>query len=300
MNPPLCRNRKVGLPNLSSKSMSEFKPYYKIEENEVEVVARVFQEERKLADLKMRVVHAQIYQRERIERDNWKFNKHAESEKKATINAFELMSDGCEMVIWLSPKSEIYEEGRLNIMLKTEVEGRMGFDPWGIPLLKSEEETMELAEKLLMMGGITMDGVREMEDLREQPIGFCLENGEWVEKCRELIPEMEEIWDFVKSGGVENNLAEIVNQVVEAKKVAKGSNVLFEMEMLRRGFELNVAGGHGGSWLSQAGKGVGLFEIFDGLKIVGKIDERLSKCEGCGCFYIKKKKKCPKCGKGSK
>jgi len=82
--------------------------------------------------------------------------------------------------------------------------------------------------------------------------------------------------------------------------VARGNNVVFEMEMLRRGYELNVAGGHGGSWLSQTGRGVGLVEIFDSLKMLGKIDERLSKCEGCGCFYMKKKGKCPKCGKGTK
>jgi hypothetical protein len=280
--------------------IKEFKPYYEIGKDEVGVVARVFQEERKLADLKLRVVHAQIYGRERVERDNWEFNKHAESEKKATINVFELMNDGYEMVVWLSPKSEIYEEGRLNIMLKTEVEGRLGFDPWGIPLLKDEKETMDLAEKLLAFGGVTMDGIGGVEDLREEPIGFHLENEDWVEKCRELMPEYEEVWDFIKKGGVEENMEKIVEEVRWAKKIAKGNNVVFEMEMFKRGYELNVAGGHGGSWLSQAGRGVGLFEIFDSLKIIGKMDERLSKCEGCGCYFMKKKGKCPKCGKGSK
>ena len=280
--------------------IKEFKPYYEIGKDEVGVVARVFQEERKLADLKLRVVHAQIYDRERVERDNWEFNKHAESEKKATINVFELMNDGYEMVVWLSPESEIYEEGRLNIMLRTEVEGRMGFDPWGIPLLKNEKETMDLAEKLLAFGGVTMDGIGGVEDLREEPIGFNLKNEDWVEKCRELMPEYEEVWDFIKKGGVEENMEKIVEEVGQAKKIAKGNNVVFEMEMFKRGYELNVAGGHGGSWLSQAGRGVGLFEIFDSLKIIGKMDERLSKCEGCGCYFMKKKGKCPKCGKGSK
>lgn len=280
--------------------MSEFKPYYKIEENEEEVVARVFQEERKLPDLKLRVVHAQIYDSDRISRDNWEFNKHAESERKATINVFELMNDGFEMVIWLSPKSEIYEEGRLNIMLKTEVEGRMGFDPWGIPLLKNENETMDLARRLLDRGGVSMDGIEVVEDLRKEPMGFKLEGGDWLSKCQELMPEFEELWDFVMRGGVEENMEKIVGQVREAKKVARGNNVVFEMEMLRRGYQLNVAGGHGGSWLSQMGRGVGLMEVFDSLKVLGKIDERLSKCEGCGCYFMKKKKACPKCGKGSK
>jgi hypothetical protein len=209
------------------------------------------------------------------------------------------MSDGYGMVIWLSPKSEIYEEGRLNIMIKTEVERRMGFDPWGIPLLKNEKETMELARRLLAGGGVSMDGIEEVEDLRKEPIGFKLGKN-WVEQCRELMPEFEELWDFIKMGGVEDNMEKIVGEVREAKKVARGNNVLFEVEMYRRGYELNVAGGHGGSWLSQMGRGVGLVEVFDSLKVLGKIDERLSKCEGCGCYFMKKKGKCPKCGKGTK
>jgi len=280
--------------------ITEFKPYFNVKETSPEVIARAYQEEAVGRDIEYRTVEAEVYAKKRIERDKWEYNGHAKAERKATINTFDLMSDGYEMVIWLSPKSEIYEEGRMTIMIKTEVDGREGFDPWGIPLLVSEEKTMELGERLLEKGGVSMDGINGLESLRENPIAFSLEEkGEWMEKCRELMPEYGELWDFIAEGKVRENWSNILKVVEEEMVVARGNNVLFEMGMLARGRRLNIAGGHGGSWLSQLGVGVGLMDIFNNVNIIGKGDERLAYCEGCGKYYMRKKGKCPLCGSES-
>ena len=127
----------------------EFKPYFDINDTGLEVVARVFQEERKNVSPSMRVVHAEDYFRSRIYRDNWQYNSHSQAEKKATINAFELFDSGCQMAIWISPQSEIYEEGRINVMLFGEKGGEKFFETYGMPLLEGEEKSMEMGEKLI-------------------------------------------------------------------------------------------------------------------------------------------------------
>ena len=115
----------------------EFKPYFNVNEHSDMVIARVYQEERKdVFEPELRMVHAENYFEKRIESDDWEYNKHSGAEKEATKNAFELMKEGQNLVIWLSPVSDIYEEGRINIMLPGLEKGEMFFDPWGVPLFK--------------------------------------------------------------------------------------------------------------------------------------------------------------------
>jgi len=278
----------------------EFKPYFDIKEHSDEVVARVFQEERNgTDDLKLRVVHAEKYDRTRINTDKWEYNKHSGAEKEATKHTFELAGDGFGLIVWVSPKSDIYEEGRLNIMLPAGDGNRM--DPWGIPLKLSESESMELAERLLEKGGLSMDPITDPESLRRQPVGFWLENGEkWLDKCRELMPEMEEVWNEIGRGGVDVNMKNIAGIVKKAKETAGGSNIVFEMEMAKMGYLLNVAGDHGGSWLSTlAGQGIYNYKLE---KIGGKFYTEKVKVRGrwicplCGKEIGEEATVCGKCG----
>ena len=274
-----------------------FKPYYDINQHSPEVVARVFQEERRGVGLKLRIVHAENYEESRIKTDNWEYNPHSGAEKRATQNVFELLGQGAQMVIWISPPSEVYEEGRLNVMLKGEKEGELFFDPYGLPLDLNREESLKLGQRLWMMGGKSLVAPSDIEILREQPIGFYLRDKNWLQKCRELMPEMEWAWKTIETGKVEENMKIIAGEVKEARQKAGGNNYLFEMIMARNGYYLNVSGSHGGSWLSQelvrGTQGIIAFNIG------GRIEYRLGRtedlhyCEHCGCWYSGEK--CPVC-----
>lgn len=285
---------------MSEMIKKEFKPYFDIKKHSDEVVARVFQEERNgTGDLKLRVVHAEKYDRTRISTDKWEYNKHSGAEKEATKHAFELAGDGFGLIVWISPKSDIYEEGRLNVMLPSGDSNRM--DPWGIPLKLGENESMELAERLLEAGGLSMDPITDPESLRRQPVGFRLNNDEnWLDKCRELMPEMEDIWNEMGRGGVDVNMKNIVKKVRRAKEAAGGSNIVFEMEMAKMGYLLNVAGDHGGSWLSTLNnEGIYNYKL---TKISGVIYTEKVKVRGrwicplCGREITDGETVCGKCG----
>jgi len=274
----------------------EFKPFFDINNTSSVVVARVYQEEAKGVALKERIVHAERYDLERIEGDRWDYNQHAGAEKEATQNCFELARDGFNLVVWISPKSEIYEEGRLNIVLPDG--DALGFDSWAIPLLLDENKSMELGMRLLELEGVSMDPITEVESLRRQPIGYKVEEGQqWIDKCRELMPELSVIWDEIESGEVDRRMMKIVRKVEMVKARVGGDNIRFEREMKKIGLSLNFAGDHGGSWLSQErGRGIGVIAMVKEGNIiqysVGST-EGLTYCKKCGCWYSGEK--CPIC-----
>lgn len=273
----------------------EFKPYFDINIDSVLVVARTYQEERKgVTDLRLRTVHAEIYDKSRIETDDWKYNKHSQAEREATKNAFDLVEDGYNLIVWISPVSDIYEEGRLNIFVPKVENGKVAFDPWAVPLLLSQEKSKKMADKLLVNGGVSMDPINDVESLRRQPIGFKVEKSfEWIDKCRELMPEFMVIWDEIESGGVDKNMMKIAKKVEKAKIIARGNNYVFEQEMAKEGCELNVSGDHGGSWLSREA-GVIIIKTPDGIQYrIGNV-EGMTFCEKCGCWHSGDK--CP-CGR---
>lgn len=277
----------------------ERKKYYDTDTAD-EVVARVYQEERAwVDDIRLRVVRAQFYARSRVSLDGWEYNRYSSAEKVATENAFGLAEDGYDLIIWISPNDgEIYKEGRLNIMIPVKDKGELGFDPWGVPLLIGQDESKKLADRLLEVGGVSMDPIYDVDSLRCQPIGYKLEDGaEWLQKCRELMPEFKYIWDYIEAGGVEENQAQIVDKVKKAREVAGGDNCRFETEMMRMGYLLNAEGSHGGSWLGN----MGIWQF--GIRRMGgqffteaiRHDGRLI-CPICGAEVGEGKNVCQKCG----
>lgn len=275
----------------------KFEPYFNVNKHSNEIIARVYQEERKDAlKAEERITHAEDYFESMIETDNWGKHKHANSEKEETKNVFEMQKEGFNMMIWISPVSDIYEEGRLNIQLPGVKNREKFFELWGIPIPHNWKESIELGNKLLDEGG-KLNGEARM--LREQPIGFKLQTGEnWIKKCEKLMPEMDWAWEAIKSGKVDENMKKLALKVKEAKIIARGDNVLFEKIMLNMGYKLNVSGNHGGSWLSrELGNGIGVVAVkgADG-EISYRIGstEGLTLCKKCGCWYSGDK--CPVCG----
>jgi len=274
--------------------------FYDIEQNSIDDILRVFIEEGTSKDLTARVNDSLPYTESMVITSRWEYNRHAEAEKEATINTFKLGKEGCNLVIWISPDDDgdIYKEGRLNIEFPV-----LGEEEWSLygkhmPLFWNKEESMELAKRLLENGGVSLKEINDSEDLRCQPIGFIVNNiDDWVEKCRELVPEFEEVWKFIENGEDLKNQERVKKAVIKAMIEADGDNYYFESLMLKDGFEINADGGHGSSY----GATMSEMGIIVSVGVNGELHyspgstEGLAWCNHCNVYF--NGNTCPLCGK---
>ena len=223
--------------------LSRSKKFYDVDSSSLGDIEKVFREEAVVDDIRKRIVKADNYLEEQVHKDKWDWNEHSDSEKVATINAFELAKMGSNMVVWISPEGGSYKEGRLNIYLPIFNDGEWSLQGYGIPLLKNQDESLILGKQLVNNGGKMFGNV---EDLRRQPVGFKIDNQEkWLEECQKLMPEFTNLWKFIKSGGEHKQKEKVLKAVLYAKDKAQGNNILFETIMARQGFLINDVGGHG-------------------------------------------------------
>ncbi len=286
-----------------TKSFDEDKKFYRIGKNTPDEILRVFIEERKSNILTERVNDSLPYAEEMISRSSWEYNKHSEAEKEATINVFSLGKIGCNLVFWVSPDDKggegesIYKEGRLNIEFPSfDRDGNWSIYGKHMPLFWDKEESVELAKRLLQCGGTSLKQIEDSEDLRRQPIGFMVEDiDKWVERCRELIPEFSEVWDFIENGGDVENQERMKRDVMEALKQSGGDNYKFEYLMKEMGNEINQDGGHGSAWGGRGEKGIIVTMKSDGTFSYrfGEAGD-LNWCDHCRVFYAGDI--CPLCG----
>lgn len=278
------------------------KKFYRIDKNTPDEILRVFIEERKSKVLKERVNDSLPYSEEMIFRSGWEYNRHSEAEKEATLNVFALGKVGCNLVFWVSPddngeEGSIYKEGRLNIEFPSfDKDGNWSIYGKHMPLFWNKEESVELARRLQQCGGTSLKQIKDSEDLRRQPIGFMVDNIDmWIEKCRELIPEFAEVWDFIENGGDVENQEKMRRDVLEAIEKSGGDNYKFEYLMKEMGNEINQDGGHGSSWGGKGEKGIIVTMRSDGTFSYrfGEADN-LNWCDHCRVFYAGES--CPLCG----
>lgn len=289
-----------------SEQPKEKKYFYDIARQDIEIgenienVVRAFIEEKPSDVLTERVNDSLPYLERRVDLDNWEYNKHAEAEKEATINIFKLGKAGCNLVVWISPDDggDVYKEGRLNIEFPT-----FGTEEWSLygkhmPLFWNKEESVDLAKRLLENGGVSLEEIYDSEDVRRQPIGFNVSNiDKWTKKCRELIPEFEEVWQFIENGGDLEQQDKVRKAVIESMAEAKGNNYYFESLMLEKGFGINAEGGHGSSYGGEA-MGIVVSVNADGsISYQSGSTEGLTFCEKCGCYHSGER--CPRCQRNS-
>jgi len=222
-----------------------------------------------------------------------------EEEKEAMQNIFELAKEGYKLIFWFSPRGEYYPEGRIVVgRVKEVLSGDVLLECRGLVSLESPESMMGMAEKIMDKGGMSMDGIENIEDLRKEPVGVNIV-GDWCDFGEEIIGDRE-TWDWIREGGDVELKKEVGTKVVwvleQARKVGREKDTrYYEMMMVRYfGLRLNSSGNHGGSSL-------GYFDSLFGINMVDlrKGDERLAYCEGCGKYYMRKKGKCPLCGSES-
>lgn len=276
----------------------ENKKFYDINRNSLGEIAGAFLEEGTTLDLRKRINISDLYPESKIEKDSWEYNKHSEAEKEATINVFALGKEGYNLIVWISPDDggDIYKEGRLNIEFPVFGENEWAIYGRHVPLLCDEKESFKLAKRLLENGGVSMGSIRRIESVRQQPIGFKIEEvGDWIQECKNLMPEFMDIWDFIENGEDVENKIKMEKDVRIAMEKANGDNYLFESLMVRMGNEINDEGGHGSSWNS----GNGEIGMIISVGADGELSYRLGSTEGlkhckkCDCYYYGDK--CPLC-----
>jgi len=276
----------------------ENKKFYNINQNSLDEIAGAFLEEGTTLDLRKRINISDLYPESNIEKDNWEYNEYSEEEKEATVNVFALGKKGYNLIVWISPDDggKIYQEGRLNIEFPV-----FGKNEWALygkhmPLLYDENESFKLAKRLLENNGKSIDSISNKERVRQQPIGFRIEEiDDWIQECKKLMPEFMDIWDFMENGEDVENKIKMKKDVQLAMEEADGDNYLFENIMARMGNEINAEGGHGSSWNSgnsEMGIIVSVGANGELVYMLGNTDN-LKHCEKCDCYYSGDK--CPLC-----
>lgn len=283
--------------------------FFDINTNSTAEVTKVVQEELKTRDLTKRVTNSEpvttVNGVPKIEFS--RYNIHAEAEWQATHNTFELAKRGCNLIFWISAEDggEVYMDGRFNIYFKTTDGKEITLTGKHMPLEIDRFKSLELGKKLMANGGKTLGEIETIEDLRVQPIGFELQNNDqWIDECRRMMPEFEEFWRMFENGDDLRQEEETKKAVEEAKKIAKGDNVMFQLEMAKRGYEINDNGNHGMGYLGRQSNGVYNFkiEMVNGRFYTEPVLDRNGDliCPVCGAKVSQSDSSCPKCRIGLK
>jgi len=211
----------------------------------------------------------------------------AEAEKVATNNILELAND-YPLIFWFSPPGGVYTEGRINIGKVTkDKEGEIRIKAKGIAVKWSAEEMLKVAKRILYKEGSVMDEFIDAEGMRRQPIGIEVRNINWIDKCRELIPELSVVWDYIRVGGDEKQKREMIEVVTRVLEKTGYNNVAFEREMANQG-HIIVGGNHGGTYTGEekGGAGIIIMRTAEG-QITYKVGstEGMTQCPHCGCWY---------------
>ena len=226
-----------------------------------------------------------------------------EKEKRGADNIFELAIDGYGLIFWFSPPGGHYPEGRVVVARVAKIEGE---DVWlqcrGLVSENSRDELKKQAEKIIRNGGVSIDGIETVEDLRSQPVGVRTTE-DWCDFGERMLG-MSEVWRVIRNGEdirekkiIENHILEVQSELLRRGEIR---NIrLFEQMMAVRGYRLNPRGNHGGAAYQTMSGGV-FNRMFNSEMVVigGNKDKRLEYCESCGVYYIKKKGRCPRCGRG--
>lgn len=231
----------------------------------------------------------------------------ARAEREGMKNMFELAKDGYDVIFWFSPPGGEYKEGRVVVARPVEKEGDdIRLECRGLVVLKSRQEMMDDFECILRKGGVTMDGVSEIEDMRSQPVGVILgKGGDWVSFGQEVLG-MEEVWQVIRRGEDVRNKETIsrhFGQVWQEVKRRGGDERMLELLMMDLGYRLNAMGNHGGSSLvtggMRSGLGLGIFSpLFESVEIGYRAERRADGKIVCPCGEVLREgaSRCPKCG----
>lgn len=219
----------------------------------------------------------------------------------------ELALRGKKYLIWMSPPGGIssYTEGRVVVGKVLEADGEVKIECRGIPLLRSRDDLQEMALKWMENGGVSMDEIKTVEDIRQESIGINLENDdEFWDKCQQIFG-VPEVWDYIRTGkdivNKKNTEAAVIDVMkeIQIRGNVKNEGLFFEMMMKSRGFEI-VGGNHGGTNMDIFGgrQQIGVFStLFNQSELMFRAEYKNGKrvCP-CGETIAEGSSRCSKCG----
>jgi len=222
------------------------------------------------------------------------------------LSMLDLFKAGCNWVVWISPAGGMskYPESRICVLKGEDVGGKVEFCGWGVCSDMGGEECLKLANNLLGGGGRVLGEIEEVDDLRSAALGFETSFEDLMVKLEDLVP-ISGVWQAIADGRVEANkvkIGTVVSEVLGGLSWSERSRMsdyqfqmFLEVGLQKRGIYLMAGGNHGGSVLG--GEVGGAFNsLWLRMKPVD-LHEGLKWCEGCQAAYMKKKGKCPRCGK---
>ena len=294
------------------------KRYLEVREFDREQFALALVENRKAA-LKERVGEYRSFSVNIDGKPDFPFSSVTETDKRelrALDMAQKMAREGYTSFAWISgpggDKDAPYKDTRITVINVANVtDSRVYFD--GNVAICSEigaSRCVELANNLTDIGGKMWGQPQNVEELREVVVGF--EDSRVIERLADVLVEMEEVWRGIEQGQGGKNFKEMteVAKWVETRFAKEMRGVKSEWDSIQIGamvemgirqqfgVHLMAGGAHGMSnTAAMLQLGGGAFNTI--FSMAGVSNEQLSphleKCGGCGNYYIKKKKKCPKC-----
>lgn len=231
------------------------------------------------------------------------------AEYEGMKSIWKLAREKYKYIFWLSPsggRSE-YEDGRVVVGIVVDNQ-KIKINCRGIPIFVEPDELLMMANKIIELGGNSVNRIEEVEDLREQALGVNLDFGcqdEFWDFCGSIFG-MDKVWNEIKNGNDITRKEEIELLVDEALSDIRFrfgefnennsiyTGALLERMMEFRGYQIE-GGNHGG--LNSDLLGSSFDKLYSNSEIMVKAEIRDGKryCP-CGTELKDGSSICPTCG----
>jgi len=103
------------------------------------------------------------------------------------------------IMVWLSPKGEIYQEARINVYQTIEVNGQKYLFFWSMPSSNTDEECLTFYKNLLNYAAEEVSIAKDTEALRISPLPVQIPPGETLTDFLDKQIPLPEIWEEIAS-----------------------------------------------------------------------------------------------------
>jgi hypothetical protein len=106
------------------------------------------------------------------------------------------------IMIWLSPRGEIYQEARINVYQAVEVNGQKYLFFWSTPSLHTDQECLAFHQNLLPFAAVETDTFDDVEALRISPISIKIPKTESLTDFLDGQILLPEVWKEIANGQI--------------------------------------------------------------------------------------------------
>lgn len=124
------------------------------------------------------------------------------------------------IMVWLSPKGEIYQEARINVYQTINVDGQKYLFFWSMPSSNTDEECLTFSQNLLRFAATEPPAIEDAEALRVSPLPVQIPQGETLTGFLNKQIPFPKVWEEISSGRIiEDTVTEFatVKRLVSSK-----------------------------------------------------------------------------------